>query len=574
MTHISPKAPHSLSIAAAQINTKVGDVAGNIGKIIGAWKKAEAEGADLVVTPELSMTGYPLEDLVNNPELLQAAEEGYAQLLQFSKTMKSAILVGRPFAFTGGKPFNTAMLIENGMTRGFNAKHNLPNYDVFDEKRNFISNARPMAIEFRGVKIGVPICEDTWFPKVSAELAAQGAQVLISMNASPFVADKIYKREKEVVGRRVAETGLPMLYVNQVGGQDEVVFDGGSMAVNADGRLAYRAKMFAEGADLLKLDIDAAGKASFAPSAVAPVPGGMEQMWMALVTGTRDYLAKTGHTEVVLGMSGGIDSAVVAAIAADAIGPENVYLVSMPYKFSSKGTRDDARDAARMLGAPFEELPIQEAVEGLRKALGKHFNPASRGTANENDQARVRGQILMHISNDHPGRLVLSTGNKSEMSVGYCTLYGDMDGGFNPLKDVYKTTVRALAKWRNANCPAGVKGPAGPVMPDTIITRPPSAELADNQTDEQHLMPYEQLDAILQRYVEHDMAIADIAKETGIAKSEVERMVAKVDMAEFKRQQACPGVKITERAFGRGRRFPISRPTLIRMKDDLGGLKL
>jgi NAD+ synthase len=563
----------TLNIAVAQLNTTVGDIAGNVRRIAEAWKKAEAAGADLVVTPELSVSGYPLEDLAENPELLAAARAGVAALVALSQTMKSGILVGCPAAPRAGKPYNTALLIENGRIAGATAKHDLPNYDVFDEKRNFRSSRRSQVFTFRGVRIGVPICEDTWFPQVSKRLAAKGAQVLISMNASPFVVDKIHRREREVLAPRVAETGLPLLYVNQTGGQDEVVFDGGSMAVNPGGALAYRGRMFAEALDRLKLDVDPAGKAAFAPAAIAPVPGGMEQMWMALVTGTRDYLAKTGHKEALIGMSGGIDSAVVAAIAADAIGPENVYLLSMPYKYSTAGTRNDARAAAKLLGAPFEELPIADAVEGLRKALGGHFNPASKGTANENDQARVRGQILMHISNEHPGRMVLSTGNKSEMSVGYCTLYGDMDGGFNPLKDVYKTTVKALARWRNAHVPEGVRGPNGPVMPDTIITRPPSAELADNQSDEASLMPYEQLDAIVSRYVEHDRSVAAIAAETGIARQDVERMVAKVDIAEYKRQQACPGVKITERSFGRGRRFPISRPNLIRMKNDLGGLK-
>jgi NAD+ synthase len=358
------------------------------------------------------------------------------------------------------------------------------------------------------------------------------------------------------------------------------------MALNADFSVAGRSPLFREALDFVTLNIGPDKKASFAPGTVTPVMDRREQIWQALVTGTRDYLKKINVGEVVLGMSGGIDSAIVAAIAADAIGAKNVHLISMPYKYTTAGTRSDARAAAQMLGAPFEEIPIGPAVEGLKTVLGDHFNPASKTAANENDQARVRGTTLMHISNEK-GWLVLSTGNKSEVSVGYCTLYGDMNGGFNPLKDVEKTMVFELSRWRNANVPSNVLGPKGPVMPQSIIDRPPSAELAPGQTDEKNLPPYDILDAILHKYVVEQKAVAEIVKEMELpaqtliaggrykdTAAMVEEIVRKTDVAEFKRRQACPGVKISERSFGKGRRMPISRPSLPKMMKDIGGLTL
>ena len=569
-----------LQVAAAQIDTTVGDIAGNVKKIKETWQRADESGADLVVTPELSITGYPLQDLAENPDLLETAREALLGLAEHSKKMKSGILVGLPWPmYRGEKPRNVVFLLEHGKLKGPVSKRRLPNYDVFDEKRNFSAGPKQEPVEFRGVNLGVLICEDTWDSEVAYDLRDQGAQVLISMNASPFEDNKVVKRMTDVVGMRAMQTGLPVLYVNQVGGQDEVVFDGGSMALNGMADVSYRAPLFSETLDMLTLDVAADGKASFCQSNVAPVPDRMEQIWMALVTGTRDYLKKVGKTEVVLGMSGGIDSALVAAIAADAIGPKNVLCVSMPYRYTTAETRSDARIAADMLGAQFAELPIEDGVAGLQKSLGKYFNPHSKGTGNENDQARTRGTMLMHISNE-TGRLLLSTGNKSEVSVGYCTLYGDMNGGFNPLKDVYKTTVFALAKWRNMSAPAGVLGPKGKAMPDSIITRKPSAELAPGQFDEDSLPPYEILDAILKMYVEKDMKLAAIAKEiagkakpviaTGRyrnAQEIVDRVATLTDRAEFKRQQACPGVKITGRSFGRGRRMPIARPATVHMLD-------
>jgi len=575
----------ALNIAAAQINTTTGDVAGNLRRIMRRWVQAERQGADLVVTPELSLSGYPLEDLVENPDLLAACEKALAHLVRQSRRMSAGILVGLPYRPDGaGKAFNQTVLIEAGKITGVVRKRHLPNYDVFDEQRNFQqADTQAAPLSFRGRKLGVLICEDGWHQDVAAELAARGAELLIAVNASPFETGKVERRIKDVAGARVAETGLPLLYVNQSGGQDEIVFDGGSFALNGNGDKIYQAPLFTDCLDMLR--IGAGQPAAFQAARCVPLPGRLAQIWCALVTGTRDYLAKIGKEDVVLGMSGGIDSAVVAAIAADALGPSHVHLVSMPYKYSAAATRSDARTAAGMLGAPFEELPIKAGVEGLQQALGPYFNARSATSANENDQARIRGTMLMHISNEKHW-LVLSTGNKSEVSVGYCTLYGDMNGGFNPLKDVPKTLVFELARWRNQNFAQGLRGPNGPVMPDSIITRPPSAELAPGQQDEASLPPYELLDPLLQMYVVEQRPIANIAKAlekqarplivAGRYPSTlalVEDIVRKTDQAEFKRQQACPGVKITQRSFGRGRRLPVARPNLAQMNKDIDGLR-
>lgn len=588
MTSGTTAAEKNLKLASLQINTTVGDIAGNLGLIARMWDRAEAQGADLAVTPELSVTGYPLEDLVENPDLLDAAKTGLEKLVEKSKKMASGIIVGLPWRDeNGGKPYNAAFLVENGQAKGPVLKRFLPNYDVFDEVRNFQRGGKQAPLDFRGVKIGLMVCEDTWYPDAARDLKEQGAQILVSVNASPFEPNKILHRLMNVAGLRVHETGLPLLYVNQVGGQDEVVFDGGSLALGPDMAHSYLGPMFSESLDIVPVRIAPDGTASL--GAGAPnhsIPNRMEQTWQALVAGTRDYLKKIGVREVVLGMSGGIDSALVAAIAADAIGPENVHLISMPYKYTTDDTRNDARIAAQMLGAPFEEIPIADAVEGLRTSLGAYFNPASKGTANENDQARVRGMILMHVSNEK-GWLVLSTGNKSEISVGFCTLYGDMSGGFNPLKDVDKELVFALARWRNANVPANVLGPKGPVMPQSIIDRKPSAQLAPNQVDENVLPPYDILCPILHKYVNQQKAVATIADEMREAarpliesgryastEELVDDSIRKTDIAEFKRRQACPGVKISERSFGKGRRIPIARPPLPTMMRTLERLAL
>lgn len=555
----------TLKIAAAQIDTTVGDLAGNAQKIMAAWRKAEVEGVDLVVTPEMSLTGYPLEDQNENPDTLDQALKVAEKLVEASKNFKSAVLIGLPLRGEktpeGRSVYNAALLIENGQIRQTIRKRHLPTYDVFDERRTLAPGGASDPVDFRGCKLGVMICEDFWYEDAAADLAAKGAQALIVMNASPFERQKHERRITDVAGSRAAETKLPILYVNQTGGQDEIVFDGCSFAMNNDGVVMYQAPAFDESQGTLSLNFAPGAPASFGQAAIHPVPADMERVWRALVTGVREYLRKNGNiTDVVLGMSGGIDSALVAAIAADAIGSAHVHLISMPSKFTADMSNDDAFAAAKMLGADIFQKPIETAVQTFRDL----FNGQSAGTADENLQSRVRGIILMHHSNTH-GWLPLTTGNKSEMGVGYCTLYGDTNGGFNPLKDVYKELVRELARWRNANWPAGLLGPQGPVMPDRIITRPPSAELAAGQKDEDDLPPYPVLDEILHRYIEEDQKLERIIAETGFERALVEKVIRKVDVAEFKRRQTCPGVKITEKSFGRGRQFPISRPNTPRM---------
>lgn len=562
----------TLKLTSAQLDTRVGDIAGNVALIEEAWDKAEKEGSDLVITPELSITGYPLEDLVENPDLITSANAGLERLLEKSKTMKSGILAGLPEKGAtderGRNIYNAAVLIENGEIKQTIRKQHLPNYDVFDEERNFAQGAPHTPVKFRGAKLGILICEDTWFPDVSKHLAEEGAQVLISMNSSPFHQTKFEMRLEDVVKERVVETGLPMLYVNQVGGQDEVVFDGASFALNASLQQPYQAKMFDTGLDHLELDVPAEGHAQFRKAVRHDVPDCMERTWRALVCGTKAYIQKIGMKKVVLGMSGGIDSAVVAAIAADAIGGNNVNLIGMPSKFTEDMSNEDAVKAAAMLGARIFFKPIEKVVQSLRDlfnddaALVPEYEAPEEGAkdvSDENLQARARGTIVMRYSGKF-GWLPLSTGNKSEVSVGYCTLYGDMNGGFNPLKDVPKTLVYALAEWRNKNVPEGLAGPKGPVMPERIITRPPSAELAEDQQDTDSLPEYDVLDTILEAYVEQDESISKTVEKTGYQRDLIESMIAKVDLAEFKRRQACPGVKITERSFGRGRRYPIARP--------------
>lgn len=562
-----------INIYAAQLNTRVGDIQSNVQKILENWTKADLQNADLLVTPELSITGYPLEDLVENPDLLEAAQSALDLLIEASKHHNAAILVGLPMKGAqdqyGRDIYNSAVLIENGKILQKIRKQHLPNHDVFDEVRNFAKGSPHDPVEFRGCKLGIMICEDTWHKDVSSYLAQEGAQVLISMNASPYESGKLEQRIENIVRERVVETGLPLLYVNQVGGQDEIVFDGASFAMNANLLPIYQDKHFESSGQMLKLRYPREGHAAFDISRRETIPCHNERDYCALVTGLRDYMTKTNHKKVVLGMSGGLDSALVAAIATDAIGGENVHLISLPSRFTANISNEDAYIAANLMGAHIKQAPIEDALQSLRAT----FDEASYGVADENIQARLRGTIIMWHANMH-GHLPLSTGNKSEISVGYCTLYGDMNGGFNPLKDVWKTRAYELAKWRNAHKPAGVLGPEGPIMPERIYTRPPSAELAEGQEDSQSLPPYERLDPILKAYIEHHAALKDIAAQSGEDEKLVADIINKVDKSEFKRRQACPGVKISPRSFGRGRRYPIARPDTGRMLRRVNRMKL
>lgn len=558
-----------LDIAVAQINTTVGDIAGNLKKCCDAWDRAG--DVDLVVTPELSLSGYPLEDLVEDPELLEACQGALGHIIEKSKSMPSGIVVSLPVRGAqnedGRNIYNTAYLIEGGRIVGQVAKHELPTYDVFDERRNFAPGPFSEPIPFRGTKIGLLVCEDTWFDRVSANLAGKGAQMLLSINSSPYETGKWERRLENVVRRRASETGLPVLYVNQVGGQDEVVFDGGSMAVNSDGDLVYRGATFEEGLDLLTFSARNGFAGSFAvadgQTAFAPLPSSEARDYAALVLGTRDYCRKAGLTKAVLGMSGGIDSALVAAIAVDALGGENVHLFSLPSQYTAADSNTDAEDATRRLGAHYGIVGIEPAVHAFEGMLKDFFNASALDVADENLQSRVRGVTLMYIVNKLKGATILSTGNKSEASVGYCTIYGDTNGGFNPIKDLYKMHVYALSKWRNVNHMPWFKGPAGvEVVPAAIIAKEPSAELRTNQKDSDSLPPYPVLDEILRRYIEgrqkEDRIARDMA-DAGVDKALVQRMTKLVDFSEWKRRQMCMGVKIGSRNFGRGRRMPVAR---------------
>jgi NAD+ synthase len=540
-----------MRIALAQANPVVGDIAGNVAKAKRIHAEAHAKGADLVVLPELFVTGYPPEDLVLKPAFTRAAREA-AEALAAEIGQGPALLIGTVWP-EEGRTYNAVVLIEGGRIAAVRHKVDLPNYGVFDEKRVFAPGALPSPINFRGLRLGAPVCEDIWKEEVSECLAECGAELLLVINGSPFDWTKPDVRMNIAVAR-VAETGLPLAYLNQVGGQDELVFDGASFVLNAGGGLALQLPAWQEAlvvTNWLKgpdgWRCEAGDKALIEEGEAAAYHGCM--------LGLRDYVAKNGFPGVVLGLSGGIDSALVAALSIDALGPQRVHCVMMPYRFTSKASLEDAAQCARALGVRYDTVPIHEPVEGFMRALARTFEGTKPDITEENIQARVRGTTLMAISNKFGG-MVVTTGNKSEMSVGYATLYGDMNGGFNPIKDLYKMEVYALARWRNAHLPKGALGPAGRVIPENILTKAPTAELKENQTDQDTLPPYAVLDDILACLVEQEMALADIVAR-GHAPETVKRVERMLYLAEYKRRQAAPGVKISSRNFGRDRRYPI-----------------
>jgi NAD+ synthase len=541
-----------LAIAVAQLNPVVGDVAGNGEKVRRARKEAAAAGADLVVFSELFVSGYPPEDLVLKPSFQAACRSAVETLARETKDGGPALVVGAPWP-EGGKVYNAACLLEGGHVTGLRFKADLPNYGVFDEKRVFAPGPMPGPVEFRGVRLGLPVCEDIWTPDVVECLAETGAEILLVPNGSPYHRGKTDVRLNHSVAR-VTESNLPLLYVNQVGGQDELVFDGASFALNADRTLAIQLASFVETVALTEWKREQEGwRCVSGPK--ARIEEGEQADYAACVLGLRDYVNKNGFPGAVLGLSGGIDSALVAVMAADALGPERVHCVMMPYRYTSKLSIADATATAEKLGAHYSVVPIAPAVEGFEAALAKIFAGRPRDATEENIQARVRGTALMSISNKF-GAMVVTTGNKSEMSVGYATLYGDMNGGFNPIKDLYKMEVYRLARLRNRWKPAGALGPDGPVISESILTKAPSAELKENQKDEDSLPPYAMLDAILERLVEGEQPLAEIAA-AGFDLETVKRVEKMLYVAEYKRRQACPGVKVTLRSFGRDRRYPI-----------------
>ncbi len=541
-----------LKIALAQLNAVVGDIAGNIGRIERARAEAARMGADLVVFPELFVTGYPPEDLVLKPAFQETAQRAVEELAQ-RLGPGPAVLVGTVWP-EHGQVYNAAVFIDESEVRAVRFKVELPNYGVFDEVRVFQPGPLPGPILFKGVKIGVPICEDIWKEQVAECLAECGAEILISPNGSPFDWPKPDLRMNVAVAR-VIETELPLVYVNLVGGQDELVFDGASFVLNADRSMAVQMPAWEEG---LVLTEWMRGPDGWRCETGTRVSHAIDETaaYSACVLGLRDYVEKNGFPGVVLGLSGGIDSALVAAMAVDALGSERVHAVMLPYRYTSQESLEDAAACAQTLGISYDVVPIVAPVEGFTDALAGLFTGREADTTEENLQSRTRGTILMAISNKL-GHMVLTTGNKSEMSVGYATLYGDMNGGFNPVKDLYKGEVYRLARWRNANRPKGAKGPVGVVIPERILTKAPSAELRPNQTDQDSLPPYDVLDDILYCLVEKEMPIADVVAR-GHERATVEKVERLLYLAEYKRRQAAPGVKISARSFGRDRRYPIT----------------
>jgi len=544
--------PDSLSIALAQGNPVVGDVAGNLALVRRARDEAAAQGADLVLFSELFLVGYPPEDLVLRPALVSAAADALHTLAREGAPGGPALAVTLPWA-EHGRVFNAVALVANGRS-DLRFKHELPNYGVFDEKRVFTPGPLPSPVEFRGIRLGLPICEDVWFAGTAQHLASQGAELLLVPNGSPYEVDKSPQR-LHLVRERVAETGLALAYVNQVGGQDELVFDGGSFVVNTTGALACAMPSWTEAVQLTRWRRDGRHYCCEGDAEWIEEPR-LQAVYHAMMLGLRDYVRKNRFPGVVLGLSGGIDSALTAAVAVDALGAARVKGVRLPSRFTSAPSLDDADESARRLGMALDTLSIEDTVAAAEQTLADSFRGRARDIAEENLQARVRGLLLMALSNKF-GDMVLTTGNKSEMSVGYATLYGDMCGGYSVLKDIYKTEVFALARWRNEQRPAGALGPEGRVIPESSITKAPTAELRPNQTDQDSLPPYEVLDAILQSLVEDERSVQEIV-ERGYPRDVVVRVQHQLYAAEYKRRQAPPGVKITRKGFGRDRRYPIT----------------
>ncbi len=543
-----------LSISVAQINPTVGDVAGNARLIERFAGKAAEMNADLMVAPELAVSGYPPEDLVLKrafQDRIEAEVDGLAKRLAANGL--PAVIVGAPWR-VDGELYNAALLLDGGEVRHVRLKHELPNYGVFDEKRVFAAGPLPGPIPFRDVRLGVMVCEDLWFPDVAECLQESGAELLISLNGSPFDVNKVDVRLNTAL-ERVTETGLASLYVNQVGGQDELAFDGGSFVVNPDYKMVMRAPFWEESLTLTEWSRTPDGWFC-ADSGVQSSLTMEENVYRAMTLGLRDYVGKNGFPGVVIGLSGGIDSALSAAVAVDALGPDKVLAVMMPSPYTSADSLEDAALCAERLGVELENINIGPAMDAFERMLAPVFEGREPDITEENIQARARGLLLMAMSNKL-GHMLLTTGNKSEMSVGYATLYGDMCGGYSVLKDVYKTTVFQLSHWRNAHRPADAMGPDGMVIPERIITKPPSAELRPDQKDEDSLPPYDDLDGILAALIEDEKSVDDIVA-LGYDEAVVKRIWTLLDRAEYKRRQAPPGVKITERAFGKDRRYPIT----------------
>ncbi|HET6220608.1 MAG TPA: NAD+ synthase [Dongiaceae bacterium] len=532
---------------------------GNVAKVRQARQQAAALGADLVIYSELNICGYPPEDLVLKPAFQAACEAAVTELAADTADGGPALLVGSPWR-NDGKLHNAVILLAEGEIAAVRYKCDLPNYGVFDEKRVFVPGPPQGPVNFRGVRLGVMVCEDMWNPTVTECLAETGAEILMLGNGSPYEHDK-HDHRIQLAAARVGESGLPIIYVNQVGGQDELVFDGASFVVDADLALKAQLPAFRETVSLTRWERNGAGWRCVTGELTPPTDG-LASIYHAMMLGLRDYVEKNRFPGVILGLSGGIDSALSAAVAVDALGSERVRALMLPSPYTSRDSLEDAAEVARLLRIRLDSVSIEPAMQAFARMLEEQFAGAKPDITEENIQSRARGLTLMALSNKF-GHMVLSTGNKSEMSVGYATLYGDMCGGYSVLKDVYKTTVFRLSRWRNQAHPEGARGPAGRVMPERVITKPPTAELKPNQTDQDTLPPYAELDAILECLVEGEMAVDDIVKR-GHDRATVNRVWRMLDTAEYKRRQAPPGVKITPRAFGRDRRYPITNAFRVR----------
>ena len=535
------KSQDSVTFALAQSHFLVGDIKANAEKMRTLALQAREQGADVIIFPELALLGYPPQDLLLRPSLSGRIKSALSTLSDIDDIV---MIVGYPHVDHHGT-FNSAAILHNGHQKGFYHKQILPNYGVFDERRYFDKGRNQVLFDYKGITIGLLICEDLWEKGPIAELKKQGADLIVSLNASPFEIEKQDTR-KTMLAKRSRENNLPIVYLNAVGGQDDLVFDGGSMAIQADGSVAHEASRFMNQLLLASFDVKTA---KFDTQAKAPLSLSREsEMYQALVVGLRDYVNLSGFTGIIVGLSGGIDSALTLCIAVDALGADKVYAVMMPYEYTSQISLEDAQAQARRLNVSYTVCPIFDAVEGIRHTLAPLFNKSPADTTEENIQARARGVVLMALSNKF-GHLVITTGNKSELAVGYSTLYGDMAGGFDVLKDVYKSQVYKLASYRN-------RLEDTPVIPERVITRPPSAELRPDQKDQDSLPDYDVLDGILMSYIDEDMGYQDIV-DKGFDADLVAKVIQMVDNSEYKRSQAPIGTKISHKAFGRERRYPL-----------------
>ena len=541
-----------MKLFLAQLNNIVGDIEGNLNKAIDVLQDAKKLDSDLVIFSELFLSGYPPEDLVLKKSFVSACKNALDSLITYSEEKELGVIIGLPI-YEKNKLFNAAAVIDKGQLIGFSKKVNLPNYSVFDEKRVFNKNNTPEIFNFRGIKLGIPICEDIWMDNVCKELKDQGCELIISPNGSPFDKYKINQR-KTIIEDRVTEVKTPFVYVNQFGGQDELVFDGSSLAMNGNKEVVFEAPSWEENTSVVEFNVSAK-KFNDLPFEKAQVSD-LENIYMAMVIGLRDYVTKNNFPGVILGLSGGIDSAFCAAVAVDALGKDKVNAYMLPSVYTSKNSLDDAKDCAKRLEIHLDSIPISNTFLSLEDSLEELFKGLPTDITEENLQSRIRGTILMAISNKI-GKMLITTGNKSEVSVGYSTLYGDMNGGFNPIKDIYKTELYALANWRNLNVPKNVLLTKKNIIPETIISKEPTAELRDNQKDSDSLPPYDQLDQILEGLVEYELSTNELESK-GFSRDEIKKVENLLYVSEYKRRQSAPGVKISLRNFGRDRRYPIT----------------